>query len=212
MYPEEIQWPTQRPSAPYLPLEEETDEEIQTLKAAIFDEVYAKEMEREKDRIFQWFLSTELPDDEATHRLEQRLQNVSRGVTEAAEKAAQRATRFTWQQIRQIIWERDQGICQVCGVSLLPELYECGHIIDRFVGGSDRLSNLVAMCVVCNQLKPFTESHDLYVAWASTGGPIWATAEMFAADPESQRKLFPVCYREALLRYYEEVNEEHQAE
>jgi 5-methylcytosine-specific restriction endonuclease McrA len=79
---------------------------------------------------------------------------------------------YSWETTRQLIYERDGGICQVCGDAIPYEHYECGHIIDRVVGGSDRLCNLVCMCITCNRLKPCTETRDAYVLWAKKGGPI----------------------------------------
>jgi 5-methylcytosine-specific restriction endonuclease McrA len=91
---------------------------------------------------------------------------------EQAAKAALRGTTLPWLHLRALVYERDRGVCQVCGDAVALDSYECGHIIDRVVGGSDRLSNLVCMCVSCNRLKPLTETREQYIAWASQGGPI----------------------------------------
>jgi HNH endonuclease len=91
---------------------------------------------------------------------------------EQAAKAALRGTTIPWSHLRAIVYERDRGTCQVCGDAVDLNSYECGHIIDRIVGGSDRLSNLVCMCISCNRLKPLTETREAYIAWASEGGPI----------------------------------------
>jgi HNH endonuclease len=89
-----------------------------------------------------------------------------------AAKAALRGTTIPWSHLRALVYERDHGVCQVCGDAINADSYECGHIIDRVVGGSDRLSNLVCMCITCNRLKPLTETREQYIAWASQGGPI----------------------------------------
>ena len=91
---------------------------------------------------------------------------------EQAAKAALRGTTLPWSHLRALVYERDRGMCQVCGDAVDLDSYECGHIIDRVVGGSDRLSNLVCMCISCNRLKPLTETREEYIAWASEGGPI----------------------------------------
>jgi HNH endonuclease len=91
---------------------------------------------------------------------------------EQAAKAALRGTTFPWLHLRVLVYERDHGVCQVCGDAIDRDSHECGHIIDRVVGGSDRLSNLVCMCITCNRLKPLTETREQYIAWASQGGPI----------------------------------------
>jgi 5-methylcytosine-specific restriction endonuclease McrA len=88
-----------------------------------------------------------------------------------AAEAAQRGTALSWDQTRQRIWERDGGVCQVCGDAIAWQQYECGHIIDRCVGGSDRPSNLVCMCILCNRLNPLTKTRAEYLAWARQGGP-----------------------------------------
>jgi hypothetical protein len=91
---------------------------------------------------------------------------------EQAAKAALRGTTIPWSHLRAIVYERDRGTCQVCGDAVDLNSYKCGHIIDRIVGGSDLLSNLVCICISCNQLKPLTETREAYIAWASEGGPI----------------------------------------
>jgi SOS response regulatory protein OraA/RecX len=91
---------------------------------------------------------------------------------EQAAKAALRGTTVPWSHLRALVYERDHGVCQVCGDAIDLDSYECGHIIDRVVGGSDRLCNLVCMCISCNRLKPLTETREAYIVWASEGGPI----------------------------------------
>jgi 5-methylcytosine-specific restriction endonuclease McrA len=94
-----------------------------------------------------------------------------RVASEAALRGTISRNGAEWAELRSRVWERDRGMCQVCGENV-GENYECGHIIDRVIGGSDRLSNLVCMCVVCNRLKPLTETRAEYLAWASQGGPV----------------------------------------
>jgi hypothetical protein len=106
-----------------------------------------------------------------------------------AAEAALRGTPLTWDQTRQLIWERDGGVCQVCGDAITWQEYECGHIIDRCVGGSDRLSNLVCMCIVCNRLKPLTETRAEYMAWARQGGPAMEMAKNVLESLNKEGKL-----------------------
>lgn len=61
--------------------------------------------------------------------------------------------RKNWSKTRVRIYERDAGVCQVCGRPVPPEWYECGHIVDRCLDGSDEDDNLVVMCIACNRLK-----------------------------------------------------------
>lgn len=75
-----------------------------------------------------------------------------------------RATSEDWSSIRRRIWIRDGGVCHVCTFGVVWE-YDCGHIIDRAVGGTDRDSNLVVMHGGCNQLKPPHRTREQYEAW-----------------------------------------------
>lgn len=97
--------------------------------------------------------------------------DIERLAISAAGQAAIRGTELPWGKTRDIVYERDSGRCQVCGDSVDWDNYECGHIIDRVAGGSDRLSNVVCMCRACNRLKPVTETREEYIAWAIQGGP-----------------------------------------
>lgn len=75
---------------------------------------------------------------------------------------------WSWRRIRQFVWERDKGICQVCGDTIEIEYYECGHKIDRVNLGSDHPDNLAVMCVLCNRLKPLHETIEDYIEWAES--------------------------------------------
>lgn len=82
--------------------------------------------------------------------------------------------RRRWASLRNTVFERDGGICQVCGFPVSPfkgksSSYECGHIIDRMIGGPDKVSNLLCMCSRCNQWKPLHESIAEFEAWRQAG-------------------------------------------
>jgi hypothetical protein len=109
-----------------------------------------------------------------------------------AADAALKGTILSWDQTRQLIWERDGRVCQVCGDSITWQQYECGHIIDRCVGGSDRPSNLVCMCIVCNRLKPLTETRAEYMAWAHQDGPAMEIARNVIESLRKEGKLAEV--------------------
>jgi 5-methylcytosine-specific restriction endonuclease McrA len=74
-----------------------------------------------------------------------------------------------WSFVRERIWQRDKGICQICGVDLRgchrTWGWRCGHIIDRVAGGNDEDHNLVVMCEPCDQLKPVHWNVDEYEEW-----------------------------------------------
>jgi hypothetical protein len=121
-----------------------------------------------------------------------------------AAEAVLRGTTLSWDKTRQLIWERDGGMCQVCGDAIDWQYYECGHIIDRVAGGSDRLSNLVCMCIACNRLKPLTETRAEYIAWAMKGGPLKdISARILPGIPSASRppRASPVCVTDKLLLY-----------
>jgi hypothetical protein len=70
-----------------------------------------------------------------------------------------------WKLTRKQVYERDKATCQVCGRQLNWNIYECGHVVDRVAGGSDALANLVAMCLICNRLKPIHETEEEFNEW-----------------------------------------------
>lgn len=82
-----------------------------------------------------------------------------------AGNVALRGTDLAWSTLRRYIWKRDKGKCQVCLREITRDQYQCGHMVDRTHGGSDRLSNLVTMCGACNQTKPLTPTKEDYWLW-----------------------------------------------
>jgi 5-methylcytosine-specific restriction endonuclease McrA len=60
--------------------------------------------------------------------------------------------------LRRACWERDQGKCQVCGISTYwqarfagdPQAYDMAHIKSRGAGGSDTLDNVRTLCHRCH--------------------------------------------------------------
>ena len=72
---------------------------------------------------------------------------------------------MSWLRTRRLIYTRDRGICQVCLLHV-GHLWDAGHLVDRGVGGTDVLSNLVLMCVRCNRTdKPLHRTRDEALAW-----------------------------------------------
>jgi hypothetical protein len=58
--------------------------------------------------------------------------------------------------IRFIVWKKlngksIDGICPCCNNNIDINNYECGHIVSRYNGGSDFLSNLLPICSNCNK-------------------------------------------------------------
>lgn len=54
---------------------------------------------------------------------------------------------------RSEVFERDGGICQLCGVELDPKNWHEDHVIPIVIGGSDMLDNVQATCPPCNMRK-----------------------------------------------------------
>ena len=63
-------------------------------------------------------------------------------------------------EVRAFVLDRDGFTCQMCGaVAAEPHPFEptrtthlqVGHVVDKSLGGSDDLSNLVTLCSVCNE-------------------------------------------------------------
>jgi hypothetical protein len=94
-----------------------------------------------------------------------------------------------WDTLRELVWERDSHVCQVCGLNMreIKAWYDCGHIIDRSRGGADELDNLVVMCVYCNQNKPLHTSKEEYEQWLRSG--YWFTSNFKAVKEQIEPQL-----------------------
>ncbi len=75
-----------------------------------------------------------------------------------------------WNTLRKRVYERDGGVCYVCNEVVPWERYECGHMVDRSIGGPDCLENLVCMCGRCNAFKPLHDTREEFNAWVEAGG------------------------------------------
>lgn len=54
-----------------------------------------------------------------------------------------------WRRIREEVLDRDQAVCAYCG----GPADRVDHVLPRKAGGTDALTNLVASCNHCNQVK-----------------------------------------------------------
>ena len=72
---------------------------------------------------------------------------------------------MSWARLRREVYARDKGRCRVC-MARVGRVWDAGHLVDRIVGGSDELDNLVLMCARCNRtLKPITRTRAEAFAW-----------------------------------------------
>jgi 5-methylcytosine-specific restriction endonuclease McrA len=54
---------------------------------------------------------------------------------------------------RQKLWERDEGICGICGTAADPDDWHADHVVPRSRGGINALSNLQVSHPLCNIKK-----------------------------------------------------------
>ncbi|THD34468.1 MAG: HNH endonuclease [Sphingomonas sp.] len=83
-----------------------------------------------------------------------------------------------WQVI-----SRARGRCEACGVSSEVRALEVDHIVPRSQGGSNDLSNLQALCSLCNVQKLDRDSTDFHAAHAEValradGCPVCAAVDV----------------------------------
>lgn len=71
-----------------------------------------------------------------------------------------------WERLRQIVFRRDNGLCQEClrnGVLTVvgdkPYSAWCDHIVPKAEGGSDDAENLQTLCRKCHQVKTDREKN-----------------------------------------------------
>lgn len=78
----------------------------------------------------------------------------TRPETRTGKTGTIRLTGKALEVLRDACWERDGGICQICGWTLYktprfdgdPLAYDMAHIVSRGAGGSDTLKNVQCLC------------------------------------------------------------------
>lgn len=96
-----------------------------------------------------------------------------------------KAALASWALVRSRVYIRDRGICAVCQRFVTMDKYECGHVIDRAMGGPDTEDNCVVMCLRCNDAKPLHPTRDEALAWVMNAPARVRTAPL---RPRTQRK------------------------
>jgi 5-methylcytosine-specific restriction endonuclease McrA len=81
-----------------------------------------------------------------------------------------RQSREIWENTRRIIWERDKGLCQRCGIPLALEVCHIDHIKSGKLAGNEH-SNLRVLCRRCHVLR-LDQRHRGMIAKALADGII----------------------------------------
>ena len=64
-----------------------------------------------------------------------------------------------WVRLKQYVYERDRGICQVCKEPTAYEKTHCHHVLELSEGGTNHPSNLKTLCHKCHKHRhPFMKS------------------------------------------------------
>ena len=59
-----------------------------------------------------------------------------------------RGGRKAWLRLKDEVWSRDRGVCQLCDrTATVPEYH---HAVFRSQGGEDRLNNVILLCFDCH--------------------------------------------------------------
>lgn len=135
------------------------DEDVEAIRAALAAKTRGQLKAAIVDRVID---DDTIPATEMGREIESRLAHKTARIVA-------RAMTESWAKIRARVYERDAGVCHPCAKLVSFDEYECGHIVDRSSGGTDRDSNLVAMCIVCNRLKPTHSTRADYLAWVASG-------------------------------------------
>lgn len=127
-----------------------------------------------------------------------------RAARQKADQTVLKAVIPSWRALRDLVWERDKGICQVCLRIIDPSDYELGHLNDRCEGGTDTPDNVMVMCWVCNHFKPFHATAEEARAWLSeaqsVGGTIFLIPKVRALLPQIEKEGINRDYLFAMMR------------
>ena len=70
------------------------------------------------------------------------------------------------QKMRERAWNETSGHCVYCGHPVSREEMELDHIEPRWLGGSDKFSNLVCSCHACNEQKGGRPLEEVLPEWS----------------------------------------------
>jgi 5-methylcytosine-specific restriction endonuclease McrA len=100
----------------------------------------------------------------------------------------------SWARLRHRVYRRDGGRCQTC-LERVGRLWDLGHLVDRSVGGTDAIDNVILMCPRCNRSeKPITPTRAEALEWLRAARERARTGRLIESDwrPawETQRRVF----------------------
>lgn len=72
--------------------------------------------------------------------------------------------------IREKVFERDGGVCQICGRPLTEDTFTVDHIVPVKRGGTNDLSNYRCLCDRCNKWKGDSLDEELVTMMQNIGG------------------------------------------
>jgi hypothetical protein len=85
--------------------------------------------------------------------------------------------------LRDLLWERDGGLCGICGQPVDRQAMEIDHITPRWRGGPDRIENLRPAHRVCNRTHPDAHRRGPdHPNWKGGGTPVWIKLPMDVAN------------------------------
>lgn len=72
--------------------------------------------------------------------------------------STQRGYGYKWQKLRQIVFKRDNKLCQIClSNGRVTVAMVVDHIKPKAKGGTDDMANLQSLCPKCHDYKTATE-------------------------------------------------------
>lgn len=86
--------------------------------------------------------------------------------------AARRGYGAQWRKLRDEVYARDKGACQMCGAVIAGREAHVDHIVAKRHGGADVPSNLQLLCRSCHSIKTRREVEGDRMAGEGEGGRI----------------------------------------
>lgn len=99
-----------------------------------------------------------------------------------------------WYKLRSQAYLRDNGVCWVCHKFIELIDYDCGHLIDRCMGGQDVIDNLAPMHKTCNLSKPKHQTLEDAVRWQLNQQNNQLPMSMFDESKSVSRPIFKERY------------------